>query len=369
MELLLSLITGVLSLYLAFTNVLAEQIMHLLPATERTTVTTTQPTSDSTESEPTAELTNVNSEYEYGGAIPRILIENASYQAATVIESFSATSTDVAPDAAIANIYCTYHIGDNESRITTGTGWFVHRNGVIMTNAHVAQTLLLSELIGDSTCIVRVGSPAHPAYVADLLYVSPAWLRAHAGIVNEAKPQGTGERDYALLYVSASTDGSPLPTEFPALSFDTTLLPRSTQGAEVTVAGYPATSLIENGSDGKLYASTATTTITELMTFGSNYADLFSIAGTPVGAEGASGGPVIDSSGNVIGVVSTRGDDAQFGKGSLRALTISYIDRTLEEETGFNLENNLTGDLPYRAALYKKNIVPFLKTFQSWELE
>lgn len=362
MDLLVNLVTGFLSLYLAFTSALAASIESLLPA---------EPLTESAAEiveKGTQPLAQANKNYEYGGDIPDILIKNSAYQQAAIIEAYEAKLNSATVKEALVNVFCTYKT-DEYIRATTGTGWFIHRDGLILTNAHVAMTLLLAEITGDSKCIIRTGDPAKPTYQADLLYISPLWLRENAAEFKEASPKGTGERDYAILYVSQTLNNDPLPAEFPAISFDTTLLNRSVEGSSVVAAGYPAEALVKQGQQVKLSPIAATTTVAELMTFGSNYVDLFTIAGSEVGQHGASGGPVVDQAGNAIGLITTRGEDEKFGAGSLRAITVSYIDRTIMEETGFSLADNLTGNLPYRAKLYKDTMVPFLKQVLQWELE
>ena len=142
----------------------------------------------------------------------------------------------------------------------------------------------------------------------------------------------------------------------------------SAVGSEVYVAGYPAENLSSETVMKDLVPKLATTSISELMTFGSNYADVFSIEGTDVGEHGSSGGPVLMKDGDVIGLISTKGDAGRFGNGALRAITMSYVDRTIKEETGFTLRQNLGGNIPYRASIFNKTMVPFLKLVLEQEL-
>lgn len=300
----------------------------------------------------------------FGQSIPDILLRSAEYQQAAVSGATGLTGgTTKDPLAAIVNIFCTFTTNDYV-RTTTGTGFFIDPDGVIITNAHVAQFLLFEATrdIGETECIVRAGNPAAPLYHAELLYIPPAWVQQNATVMSDDIPMGTGERDYALLYVSKRVDNTPLPARFPALSFDTDLVPTSIRNTEVLAAGYPATNLIENGPSADLIPQKASTTVSELYTFGSNYADVISIRGSVVGAEGASGGPVLTIDGDVIGIIVTRGDDTTDGTGSLRAITLSHIERTLKQETGYSLAQNVSGNLPYRADVFAKTMSPFLLT-------
>lgn len=357
MQFLTHFLTLILSSYLAFTNGIAHDIERLLPESLKNHGSISETTTGGVLA---TSFKNLHSLYENGNPIPDILIKNTAYQQASIVESIDPQTAAATSLEALVNIYCTYKT-DTYIKTTTGTGFFIDTDGIILTNAHVAQFLLLEGLQGDTSCVVRTGNPATPMYEVELLYIPPAWIREHAKSINEAEPKGTGERDYALLYASKGLDDKPLPAQFKALPFDTNLLDLNIYGTEVYATGYPAGALFQEGFDAPLIPKQATTTIGELMTFGSNYVDIFTIRGTAIGEHGSSGGPIVNKEGDAIGIISTRGDDAEFGAGSLRAVSIAYINRTIKEETGFSLIQNLGGNLPYRAKVFKDTIVPFLQ--------
>lgn len=352
--------------YLTFVNFLADGIAFLFETPNTDLTEQTDQTNETAQS-----FDELPSEYEYGGQLPDILIKNAAYQKASVIESTdnSAIYDSSKYGEAVVNIYCQYRT-DEYLRTTTGTGFFINRSGVILTNAHVAQYLLLNELSdkGSANCIVRTGETASSSYMVDLLYISPAWIQKNAALIRQAKPKGTGERDYALLYVTDGLNKKPVPADLPHLSLNTEFLPITIKEEEVSIAGYPAEILFTEGFDTPLTRKVGTTSVAEIFTFGSNYADLFYMNGSPIGESGVSGGPVIDGASQVIGLISTKNDETLLGKGSLNAITISYIDRTMREETGFGIKESITGNLAYRAKVFKATVVPFLTKILEEEL-
>jgi hypothetical protein len=369
LELIQQSIVSVLVAYLAFTNSLAVQVESLFAQpTEDTQVVQEKAATEQHEVLQKIETQGESSER----SAFNFLRTHSEFQKAALIAStrdeISAETQDNRPlnqvvEDALVNIYCQYKT-EKYIRTTTGTGFFINQKGVILTNAHVAQFLLLKntkDVVDDVECVVRSGNPAEPKYEAELLYISPKWIFDNSNVITDESPIGTGERDYALLYISKTTDNSPLPIRFPAIAIDTALLSRGIEHSSVITAGYPAEALFKYGADAKLAPVTASTSVGALYTFGSNYADLFSISESPVGEQGASGGPIATyNMKSVIGLIVTKGDPETEGEHSLRAITLSYIDRTITEETGYSLAQNMQGDVALRGAVFKKAMVPFL---------
>lgn len=312
-----------------------------------------------------ASLTQTESEERYVSLLDIIsasldrIRERAAGDAALTAEienSPAANDDDPAPDMqdpgsladAIVNIYCT-HETDRYRRTISGTGFVVSRTGVILTNAHVAQFLLLNGIRsqGEVSCQARTGRGA-VTYPVDLLYISPSWLIKHAHLINDPEPRGTGENDFALLHIAEGS--GPFAFIPPAVNdFGTEMKDRT-----VILVGYPSDGA--GGSDTSA-RSVATTTITEIYTFDSGLADIFSVGATRLGQHGVSGGPVIDHLGRAIGVITTK----EAGTTILHALTTAYINREISSETGFDLASTLRGDPVLRARIFNETVAPILR--------
>ena len=298
----------------------------------------------------------------FSEAVRAQLRTNAGYQQAAVIAADAAPSpesTVSSAEEALVNIFCTAHSAEH-SRTITGSGVFIDARGVILTNAHIAQFLLLADGTSHTNvrCVIRQGSPAISKYEAGLLYISPEWIAANAHQLNAEKPSGTGEYDFALLYVTDAFEGD-MPSAFPSLAPapETALF----RGVEVRAAGYPAEILTADNLRAPLVPAVATTSITHLFTFESGTIDLVAVAPSTVGKQGSSGGPVLADDGSVLGIITTRGNIEEEGAQSVRALTLSYINRTLVKETGLTLARTLSGDIALRAEVFYETVAPHLR--------
>lgn len=284
----------------------------------------------------------------------------ANVASSTIRTGSSTVATSGNLGESIVNIYCLQK-GDGYKRITSGTGFLIDEQGVILTNAHVGQFLLLESLPDryDIDCTVRVGQTSEAAYDAELLYISPSWLLENVDLIKDLKPKGTGENDFALLYITEAVNGHSKPDSFTYLQPATSPLLTSVKGDTVILVGYPSTG-IASGT-----RMVATTTITDLYTFDSGKADIFSVEATPLGYHGVSGGPVIDHLGRAIGVITTKDPNTTV----LNAITLAHIDRSIKQETGSDLMTILSGDLSYRVKLFNATIAPILSEILTRELQ
>ena len=260
---------------------------------------------------------------------------------------------------ALVNIICLTGSGETFGSISA-SGVIIDPRGVILTNAHVAEYLLLANYPrpGFVQCTIRTGSPATPAYTAELLYMPPSWIADNAQKIDDETPTGTGEHDYALLYITGTVSKSiTMPSTFPYLDV---LIATPDVGDTVLVAGYPAGFLGGITVQKDLYAASAQATIGQLYTFGSQSIDLYSVGGTVVAQHGSSGGAVAGGDGALVGLIVTSTDAPDTASRDLRALTTPYIVNDFQKENGITLATYLAGDLESRARTFNRTVAPTL---------
>lgn len=259
--------------------------------------------------------------------------------------------------SAIVNIYC-----QSKGKVgsISGSGVVIDERGVILTNAHVAQYMLLAT---DPTmkmeCFIRTGSPSQNRYKAELLFLPSPWIAEHAADIAAKRPTGTGEHDYALLRIANTIDGTSLPASFPYLPFDTREV-IAFAGDKVLLAGYPAEFAIQGSRGTTLYPTSVFTRIGELLTFGESSVDLVSLGGAVLAQSGSSGGATVNLWGQLVGIISTTSAGETTAERELRAITLSYISRDLAIQTGSTLSIFLAGDLSAKASVFINTEAPAL---------
>jgi hypothetical protein len=262
-------------------------------------------------------------------------------------------------NAALVNIVCESHNSSLHS--VTGSGVIIDPRGVILTNAHVAQYVLLSQdpSVG-MTCAVRNGSPAMPKWRAQVLYIPQVWVAAHVAEVKTQIGTGNGEHDYALLAITGSTDvTTPLPAQFPYVAPDTREAIGFT-GDDVLIAAYPAEWVGSVGPTASLVAAHSHSAIDQLLSFGSKTVDLLSMHGVWEAQQGSSGGAVVNAWGHIVGIITTTDQGTQIASRDLRATTVSYVDRDIKTQTGFDLQSMLDKNPISQADAFAQKVAPEL---------
>lgn len=260
--------------------------------------------------------------------------------------------------SALVNILC--RSGEDSLRPISGSGVIIDPRGVILTNAHVAQYVLLSESKDiQLTCYVRSGSPAYPRWKAAVLYIPPSWVSDHASAINTDHPTGTGEHDYALLAITETTSGAPLPSSFPYIEPD--VRERiGFSGDQVLAASYPAELIGGISAQTDIYPVTTITTIRQLLTFKTGTVDVVSLGGIIEAQGGSSGGSVVNAWGKLIALITTTSEGTTTADRDLRATTLSYIDHDLATETQHSLSQILSGDISRETSDFTDAIAPGL---------
>lgn len=260
---------------------------------------------------------------------------------------------------ALVNILCT---SDNSSiHPVSGSGIIVDPKGIILTNAHVAQYVLLAKEPGlRLSCVIRSGAPARPMWLAEVLYIPPVWVETHAADISKENPTGTGEHDYALLRITGLLDSrTPPAVSYPSLAPDTREAIAFPDDQMLAVA-YPAEFVGNVVTEFNLHPFASVSRINELLTFETETADLMSFRGSVEAQGGASGGPIVNAWGYVVGIITTTSEEALIAQREMRALTMHYIDRDLLQQSGQRLAAMLSRDPRTLATEFSQTHAPRL---------
>lgn len=229
---------------------------------------------------------------------------------------------------AVVNVLCLETSVGRQAYIT-GSGVVIDSSGVVLTNAHVAQHILRGQHGGESVkCTVRNGDPASGFRTATLMYMPEKWVTDNFSKLQQTIPTGTGEMDFALLQMDPLIQGEEFP--FLPLISDVTKVP---EVGEVMVAGYPAGSVTVDGLINGLSQRVAQSHIQDVYTFGFSSYDLFAVPVGDMAEHGISGGVVVNSEAEVIGIVATAIKYTPLERSVVNAVTVSHIDEIMRKTT------------------------------------
>jgi len=284
--------------------------------------------------------------------LERIAKEKAAAEKNKTVRNDSSEKSTI--ENSVVNIQCVRRNG-NQINLSTGSGVIISPNGVVVTNSHVAQYFLLEEL--GYTCTLQRENSSLYAFKAAPLYISEDWIGNNFMLLSHPAPTGTGEDDYALLYITESTIPSiSLPSAFSYMSPNTQNQAVDI-GDSVTAAGYPGKSSGSFEIDSSLKLVQDRTSITNIFTFGRSSVDVVATDDTPVARQGSSGGGIFRNN-ELIGIIAATVGGSLPGELRINAITLDYIDRDIENQTGRNLDDYIEGNLSNLAQSFRSSVAP-----------
>ncbi|TSD03203.1 MAG: hypothetical protein Athens071416_264 [Parcubacteria group bacterium Athens0714_16] len=291
-------------------------------------------------------------------------------QQPTTKETVSFDIINKSTRGAIVNILCTTESSGSFNPIS-GSGIIINKEGVILTNAHIAQYFLLRDYIKKDfvTCSIRMGSPSQSIYKAEPLYISGEWITKNYQNITQKDYSENGESDYAFLLITETTNNeNKLPNEFPWVDYDTE---ENTVGVgeNVLLAGYPAGFLGGITIQKDLNIATTIEQIKKLYTFSEKTLDLISLGGSVLAQKGSSGGAVVNNQNKLIGLIVTTTESKLTQERDLRAITLAHINRNLEKEIGLDIKNFLSFNLLATSKSFDEIKAPVLKNLLITALE
>ncbi len=291
--------------------------------------------------------------------------EEAEDEAQHITPDLQPEGQMTSPADVVVNIICTQRKG-SITTVSTGSGVIISPEGVVLTNAHVAQFFILEDVNSGIDCAIYKENIPTFGYKADILYISPAWVSENFTTISDPSPRGTGEKDFALLLITKSTNPVlSLPSRFAYTRFN---LNDSvyTKNRPISVAGFPGVplSIFDLAKAGNLI--TDNNRIQDVFTFRNrNSIDIFSTFRSPVAGRGASGGGIFYQN-DLIGVTVTISPEN--GGFKINAITTTYINDALVNEIGQNLISLLSGDLNEQINIFRETHIQNMADLLSSQL-
>lgn len=245
----------------------------------------------------------------------------------------------VRPEDSIVNIFCSQKIlvngkVSNKRRTITGSGVLIHRDGTVLTNAHVGEFPFIAEKNPNVVCLARYGNPAKGALSVKVSYISPEWIKGYGKHINtEGAPQ-TGKSDFALLKIGLSTFGT---GENPTLSPISVQKDLPSVNETIYSVSYPADILGVKGVNASLPLQKEKLSVNRYYSVGTVGNDVLETTPSEAGQRGSSGGAIINSQNQLIGTITTIANSTNSAKKLIRAMTIAHTDAELSRFSGTSL--------------------------------
>jgi len=249
----------------------------------------------------------------------------------------------------VVNIICKSN-QKNGIRSISGSGVIIDPRGVVLTNAHVAQYLLFDNGTEESNveCALRTGSPAISTYKAKPIFISPAWINDNKEEIRATRGRGTGENDFALLYITGTTDAKSIEYPLPYVEMER-VGEELFEDEEILLVAYPAELVGGIIARKSLNQISATTKVNGGFFFNEDHrgdVEAIGVGGTVLSQSGSSGGAAVRvQNSKLLGIIVTTSSGATTGERELYAITSTHIKKGFETETGTNLDKYLKGNL------------------------
>lgn len=242
----------------------------------------------------------------------------------------------------VINIYCTVRKGN---KIETISGSAVRlKENIYLTNAHVAKHIMLENYFikkssTDSvsqthSCKLRELSPADGSGSAEIIFLPTSWVQKNKTNLKQLNPKGDGSHDYALFREIKKENGNLETTVALPLTRDTV-----EQDQEVFLIGYP---IFDQGSiKNNLRKVSEKVTVKKLFSFEGRKIDTFNTEKTTLAHVGSSGGAVITTEGELLGIMVATVENTTSNTKEIKAIGLDYIQRNIFKESGKSLETFL----------------------------
>lgn len=221
---------------------------------------------------------------------------------------------------AVVQIFCA-----SADRLYSASGIIVNRNGLVLTNAHVAEIV---KSVGEQNCKARHGNPAEEFSGVRNVYTADTGPKIAGTTV--------AQRDFAFLQLDAPRE------QFDSAAVAVLL---AAEGSSLYTLGYPS-EFLQN-----IAAFNNSNLVFSVLRI-DNYADLDGDLATVEGylskgglalQQGSSGTALFDREGRVLGIIFATTKGATTAEREGVALSMPYLDRVMKLETGEGLMEFIAG--------------------------